>query len=66
MKRIISLLILISLLALGTVSADPGSPWSKYVTADKNLSFHYPSGWKVSNVDQWWRLRIPRLKKSWS
>ena len=48
MKRIISLLILISLLALGTVSADPGSPWSKYVTADKNLSFHYPSGWKVS------------------
>ena len=48
MKRIISLLILISLLALGTVSADPGSPWSKYVTADKSLSFHYPSGWSVS------------------
>jgi len=66
MKRIISLLILLPLLAFGTVSADSEGLWSKYVTADKNLSFHYPSGWKVSNVDQWWRLRIPRLKKSWS
>lgn len=51
MKRIISLLIIMSMLVLGTISADTGSLWSKYVAADKSCSFHYPAGWTVSFED---------------
>ena len=51
MKKIISLLILSSLLILGTISADSESLWSKYTADDESFSFHYPSGWKVSSND---------------
>jgi hypothetical protein len=51
MKKIFSLLILSSLLVLGSVSADSSSLWSKYVAADKSYSIHYPSGWNVNSND---------------
>lgn len=51
MKKIFSLLILSGMLILGTIDADSGSLWSKYVTNDKSFSFHYPSGWKVTSDD---------------
>lgn len=51
MKKIISSLILSLMLVLGTVTADPGSQWAKYVAADQSYSFHYPSGWTVSLDD---------------
>lgn len=51
MKKIISLLILLSMMVMGTVNADTGSVWSKYVAADQSYSFHYPSGWTVSVDD---------------
>ena len=51
MKKIVSLLILSSLLVLGTISADSESLWSKYVAPDQSYSFHYPSGWKVGSDD---------------
>jgi len=51
MKKIISLLLISSMLVLGIVSADTESTWSKYVASDQSYSFHYPSGWKISLDD---------------
>jgi hypothetical protein len=51
MKKMISILLISSLLIFGIVNADSESTWSKYVTADKSLSFHYPSGWKITSND---------------
>lgn len=48
MKKIISLLLVSLLLILNVNSVDAASLWTKYVAADKTYSFHYPSGWKVS------------------
>jgi hypothetical protein len=51
MKKIISLLFLLSLLIFGAITADAASLWSKYVATDMSYSFHYPSGWKVISND---------------
>lgn len=51
MKRILSLLIFSSLLIIGAVRADAASIWTKYVSADKSYSLHYPSGWEVTAND---------------
>ncbi|TAH64485.1 MAG: hypothetical protein EWM47_12490, partial [Anaerolineaceae bacterium] len=51
MKKIISLLILVTLLFSNVAYADAAKIWSKYVAKDKSYSFHYPSGWKVTAND---------------
>lgn len=51
MKKLISLIIFVSLLLSSIGSVDAASIWSKYVAADKSYSFHYPKGWKVSADD---------------
>lgn len=51
MKKLISLIIFVSLLFTGIGSVDAASIWSKYVAKDKSYSFHYPKGWKVSADD---------------
>ncbi len=49
MKKIFSLLLISSLLMMGTISAEAASLWSKYVTDDGSFSFHYPKGWEVGS-----------------
>ena len=51
MKKIISLLILVTLLFSNVTYADAAKIWSKHVAKDKGYSFHYPSGWKVTTND---------------
>ena len=51
MKRIISLLLLVTLLFSNVSYADAATIWTKYVASDKSYSFHYPSGWKVTADD---------------
>lgn len=51
MKKIISLLILVTLLFSNVTYADAAKIWSKHVAKDKSYSFHYPSGWKVTTND---------------
>lgn len=51
MRRIISLLILVTLIFSNYTYADAATIWSKYVSKDKSYSFHYPSGWTVTEYD---------------
>lgn len=51
MKKLISLIIFVSLLFSSIGSVDAASIWSKYVAKDKSYSFHYPKGWKVTADD---------------
>ena len=51
MKKIISFLLLVSLMFTNVSYADAAKIWSKYVAKDKSYSFHYPSGWKVTADD---------------
>lgn len=51
MKKIISLFLLVTLMISNVTYADAAKIWSKYVAKDKSYSFHYPSGWKVTDDD---------------
>ena len=48
MKKVISLILLVTLLFSNFTYAEAAKIWSKYVAKDKSFSFHYPSGWKVT------------------
>ncbi|NLO09696.1 MAG: hypothetical protein GX129_07455 [Clostridiales bacterium] len=51
MRKLISLLVLVTLLFSNVTHADAAKIWTKYVAKDKSYSFHYPSGWKVTAND---------------
>lgn len=51
MRKIISLVILVTLMFSNVSYADAAKIWTKYVAKDKSYSFHYPSGWKVTAED---------------
>ncbi|MDD4113941.1 MAG: hypothetical protein PHC56_13060 [Herbinix sp.] len=50
-KKVISILLLVTLMLSNVTYADAAKIWSKYVADDKSYSFHYPSGWKVTADD---------------
>jgi hypothetical protein len=49
MKKTLSFLLLLGLLLSSAAGADAAGVWTKYVSADKSYSFHYPTGWKVTS-----------------
>lgn len=51
MKKVISLVILVTILFSNFTYAEAAKIWSKYVAKDKSYSFHYPSGWKVTEEE---------------
>lgn len=51
MKKVISFLLLVTLLLSNFTHAEAARIWSKHVVKDKSYSFHYPSGWKVTEEE---------------
>lgn len=47
MKKILSFLVVISIVLGSFGNINSSGLWAKYVAADGSYSFHYPSGWKV-------------------
>lgn len=48
MKKLVSILLLITLLFSNVSYAQAANIWTKHVAADKSYSFHYPTGWKIT------------------